>query len=368
MATITYYPLGNADCTLIKTDLGKTLVFDFADMRSPDDDEDKRISLAANLKADIGWPHQKHVEVLAVTHGDEDHIKKISETFWLDHAVKYQGEDRVKFTEMWVPAALIVEEGAEDETRIIRTEARHRFLNRKGIRVFSRPEHLKDWLESKGKKPEDYRDLITDAGSIVPGFTLAGEGIEFFSHSPFAKRTEDGMLDRNDDCLVMQAVIRSGGNDTRILLTADSTSDAWNDIVTITRAHGNDARLAWDVFKLPHHCSYLSMAADKGTNKTQPTPEVEWLLSQGSRQSIMVSTSWPIPAETTDQPPHVETYRRYQETAAQLNAELVVTMEHPSESSPQRVVIEIGGGGPKLKKQISTSAVSAVTTRAPRAG
>ena len=39
-----------------------------------------------------------------------------------------------------VPAALIVEEGSEDETKIIRAEARHRFLNKDGIRVFSRPE------------------------------------------------------------------------------------------------------------------------------------------------------------------------------------------------------------------------------------
>jgi len=269
---------------------------------------------------------------------------------------------------MWVPAALIVEEGAEDETRIIRAEARHRFLNKDGIRVFSRPEHLEDWLTKQCKKLDDYRDVITDAGTLVPGFALATDGIEFFVHSPFAQRTEDGILDRNDNCLVMQATIRSGGSDTKVLLTADSVSEEWCKIVDITRAHGNDTRLAWDIFKVPHHCSYLSMAAEKGKDKTVPTPEFEWLLSQGSERSVMISTSWPIPSTTEDQPPHVETYRRYNETAGRLDADLVVTMEHPTKKNPKRTIIQIGANGPKLKKEIVTSSVSAVTTRSPRMG
>jgi hypothetical protein len=166
----------------------------------------------------------------------------------------------------------------------------------------------------------------------------------------------------------MQATIRSGGHDTKVLLTADSVADEWCKMVDITRAHGNDARMAWDVLKIPHHTSYLSMAEEKGDYKTTPTPEFEWLLSQGSKRSIIVSTSWPIPSETTDQPPHVETYRRYKETADLLDAELVVAMEHPSENNPKRTIIEIGANGPTLKREIVTSSVSAVTTRSPRVG
>ena len=110
------------------------------------------------------------------------------------------------------------------------------------------------------------------------------------------------------------------------------------------------------------------MAEEKGDFKTQPTPEFEWILSQGAKRGIMVSTSWPIPTETTDQPPHLETYRRYKETAEALDATLIVTMEHPTQSNPKRVIIDIGVNGPTLKKEIVTSAVSTVTTRSPRVG
>jgi len=368
MGKVTFYPIGNADSYLLQLNSGKTFFFDYADMPDPADKGDKRMPLAINLKEDIGWPKRNYVDVGAFTHGDIDHLKGAPEIFWLEHAAKYQGDDRIKITEMWVPAALIVEEGCEDDTRIIRAEARHRFLNKKGIRVFSRPEHLKDWLQKQGKRLSDYMDLIVDARKTVPGFTLENQGIEFFVHSPFAKATDEGLLDRNDDCLVMQATIRVNGIDTRFLITADSTWDRWVDIVDITRAHKNDQRLAWDILKIPHHCSYLSMAEEKGDHKTKPTPQFDWLLKQGAKRSVMVSSSWPIPSTTEDQPPHVETYRRYKETAQELDADLVVTMEHPNRDNPKRTVIAIDANGPTLKRDFTPAAIAITSARSPRVG
>ena len=368
MAKVTFYPLGNADTCLVRLDNDKLFVFDYADKRNPEDPTDKRIDLKQSFREDIGFPNRKYVDVLAFTHGDDDHVRGASDMFWLNHAAKYQGDDRVKANELWVPAAMIVEEGSEDDTRILREEAKHRFLNRTGIRVFSRPAHLRDWLEKRGKRLEDYMHLITDAGQLVPNFDLANDGIEFFVHSPFAERDNSQLLDRNENCLVMQAVIRSGGRDTRFLITADSIWEAWEKIIDITRAHGNDVRLAWDIFKLPHHCSYLSMAAEKGDYKTTPTYEFEWLLSQGAVRAIMISSSREIPGETNDQPPHVETYRRYKETADALDADLMVTMENPSKRQPKRTIITLDGNGPTLAKEAFGAGIAVTSTRSPRVG
>ncbi len=368
MTKMTLYPIGNADTCLLQMDNGFACFLDYADMHDPQQKGDKRMPLAKAFKEDLGWPKRDFVDVGAFTHGDIDHIKGAPELFWLEHAAKYQGPGRIKINEMWVPAALIVEEGCEDDTRVIRAEARHRFLNKKGIRVFSRPEHLKDWLEKQGKRLSDYLGLIVDAGKTVPGFTLEGQGIEFFVHSPFAKPTDAGLLDRNDDCLVLQIVMRVNGVDTRFLATADCTWDSWTDIVDITRARGNALRLAWDILKIPHHCSYLSMADEKGDYKTEPVAQVEWLLNQGAKRSVMVSPSWPISDTTEDQPPHVETYRRYKETAQSLDADLVVTMEHPSKGNPKRTVITIDASGPTLKHDFTPAAIAITSTQSPRVG
>jgi hypothetical protein len=110
------------------------------------------------------------------------------------------------------------------------------------------------------------------------------------------------------------------------------------------------------------------MAEEKGSKKTTPTPEFEWLLNSGSLRGVMVSTSNPIPDETTTQPPHVETYHRYAETADSLDAELVVTMEHPSRKNPQKLIIEIGNYGPVLKKPSASASSFSASRRSPRMG
>lgn len=372
MHDIIFYPIGNGDTLLIRLANGQRIGFDFADLYDPNDRNDKRMPLAKNFKDDLGWPTKKEIDVLAITHGDRDHVKGIADTFWLKHAKEYQGDDRIKIKELWVPAALIVEENSEDDTKIIRAEARHRFLNKDGIRVFSRPEHLRDWLAKKGKRLEDYLGVITNAGGTAPGWTRENQGIEFFVHSPFAEHTKDGLLDRNTCCLVMQAVLRVENVDTRVLLTGDISADneyeELNRIVAITKFHKNEERLAWDVYKIPHHCSYKALGPEKGDYKTEPTENVAWLLEQGTQKAVMVSSSWEIPTKTDKQPPHVEAYRTYDDTADALDADLVVTMEHPSKAAPARMVIEIGANKAKLKKTAATAAVTVTSTTAPRVG
>jgi len=369
MAKITFYPLGNADSYLIQTDKNNFFLFDFAEMKDPQEKDDNRIPLGKSLKEDIGWPKRNYIDVLAISHGDNDHVKGISNTFFLEHAQKYQGDNRIVIKELWVPAALIVEEGSEDDTRIIRQEARYRFLTKRdGIKVFARPGHLKDWLESKDEKFDDYCHLISDAGEIVPEWTIIKNNIEFFVHAPFAEKTDDGILDRNTNCIVMQVSINSDRNITKLLATGDSVCEQWEKIVQITKYHKNDSKLEWDILKIPHHCSYKAMSEEKGSYMTEPSEEFQWLLDQGANRGIIISTSKEIPDSSSKQPPHVETYRRYEETANQLDADLVVTMEYPNKLNPQRLIITIDGNGPTLKKTISSPSIIATSQRAPRVG
>ncbi len=373
MSTVTFYPLGNADSLLIKADSGKLLLFDYGNVGDPTNMDDRRIDLKKAVREDIGWPSKKEVDVVAFTHGDNDHVQGASEMFWLQHAGRYQDDQRLKIRDLWVPAAMIVEEGVEGDNRVLRQEARYRLLKGSGVRVFSRPEMLKGWLAEHGLTLQSREHLITDAGRLVPGWNLQTEGMEFFVHSPFAHRHNEGITDRNQNCLVMQGVFLHAGRLSRMLITADSEVDDWNLIVDITRAHAridpsrND-RLKWDILKCPHHCSYGAMSKEKGITVTQPTDQFRWLLEQGSKKSVIVSSSWPIPKTDETQPPHFQTYNRYKQTADDLDADLRVTMEHPTTQSPGRIVINIDGNGVMLKKESVAAAVSIISQRSPRMG
>ncbi|MBC8527018.1 MAG: hypothetical protein H8D22_09235 [Candidatus Cloacimonetes bacterium] len=94
----------------------------------------------------------KKVDVVVFTHSDEDHVKGFSEFFYLEYAAKYQSVERTKISELWVPAAIILETGLDnDDARILREEARHRFSRGKDIKVFSNPDKLGKLVNNNNK-------------------------------------------------------------------------------------------------------------------------------------------------------------------------------------------------------------------------
>lgn len=373
-ATITFHPLGNADCTRIDLADGKKVLIDYADMRNPDDPNDKRIDLPEELWSDLRQAKSDFYDVVCFTHLDEDHCCGASDFFWHDHAAKYQGDGRAKMKELWVPAAAILEEGCDDCARVIRQEARHRLKKGYGVRVFSRPAKLKDWLESNGLSLESRADLITDAGQLVPGFSIFGpERAEFFIHSPFGWRQDDNqIIDRNQDSVVFQVAFLEGGRQTRALFMSDINYDSFDQIVRTTKRHGREDRLLWDVFKVPHHCSYTAIGPDKGDDETMPTEHVKWLCEvQGQERHIMMSTSKPMPVkgsmEDKDvQPPHRQAGAYYRRVADAADGQFKVTMDLPSASRPKPTRVEITDRGARLLSA-TVGAASIISTPA-RAG
>lgn len=372
MPKLTFYPLGNADCCLIDLANGEKVIFDYANTKA-DEAGDKRIDLEDAIRADLAQARRDYVDVFCITHLDKDHICGSSELFWLEHAQAYQGGDRIKVRELWVPAAVILEDGLVDEGRVWRQEARHRLKQGKGIRVFSRPEVLRTWIEGQGLNFDALRHLFVDAGQLVPRFTLQAHGVEFFVHSPFASRLDSGeLLDRNTDGIFVQATFKVDGVTTRVMMGADADYEVLSAIVDITNYHGRQERLEWDVFKLPHHCSYLSLGPDKSGSETTPVSQVEELYeTHGQRGGIIVSTSMPIPLTGDDvQPPHRQAANYYKRITGStgLGGWFKVTMEHPRESAPKPLVIEIDGTKARIVSAVAAGAAGITGRDAPRAG
>lgn len=232
----------------------------------------------------------------------------------------------------------------------------------------SRPEELDDFLTERDIEPKKRRNLITDAGTLCPEFNLEHDGVEFFVHSPFGKRDGENVVRvRNNDALFMQATFEVDGQQTKLILSADVTHEVIDDIVDVTRYHDREHRLEWDINNVPHHCSYKSLSDEKGEDKTEPSASSKWLYEEaGQRGGLLVSTSKVIPSDDEDkQPPHRQAAAYYKGVAKHLGGEWVVSMEHPSKSKPEPLVIEIKSTGYKIKKEPSKIVIA---TPAPRAG
>ena len=319
-----------------------------------------------------------YFDVVAFTHNDRDHIKKSTEFFELWHASKYQGQGRIKIHELWVPAAMILETAENDEQSdefvIWRQEARHRLIQGQGIQVFSKPDKLKQWLEENGITLESRQHLITNAGNIATGFTLQSDKVEFFCHSPFSKNVDgsDEIL-RNEASLIFQVRFEFSGVQTNYWAIGDTTYDVLEDIVNITQYHKRNDRLYWDLFNIPHHCSWKALGANKGNKETIPTDKVKELLMNGQPGAYLVSSSNPIPTDKPayeqEQPPHIQAKNTYCKYLAQVNGrDLFVTMEEPDTTKPQPLVFEISSLGCRRHKESNSGVATILASPVPRAG
>lgn len=364
---VTFFPIGNADSSLIELKNGKIIQIDFANMNDKSDPNDKRIDLAVTLNEIVT---KEYFDVVCFTHIDNDHIKGSSEYFHLLHAQKYQTEGRKKINEMWIPASAILEEECEDESRIIQAEARYRFKEGKQIKVFSKPDKLKDWCKNNGVDFESRKHLIVDAGTLIPTFKLNDDGIEFFAQSPFISHYEGDVIDRNTAAITLHVTFNNFKN-TKLIFGSDINWEVWRDIIRVTRLKNHEERLEWDIFHISHHCSYLALSSEKGNTKTEPISEIKWLFEdKGKEGGNIVSPSKPIPLGYDDtQPPHRQAANYYRDMAAKLNGELKVTMEFPDQNNPEPLVFEIDDvSGFILKKSVLTTSTYIGSNQPPRAG
>jgi hypothetical protein len=268
MHRVIFYPVGNGDTSQIILKNGTRFLFDYHHQKKSEEYGSNIFNLKKHLTDELQTAKRDYYDVVALTHGDNDHICNSTEFFELRYAKKYQGNGRIKIRELWVPAAMILEtasnDSQSDEVIIWRDEARFRLREGEGIRIFSRPDKLKGWLKENGLTLESRRHLITDAGQLVPDYTLDNDGIEFFCHSPFIKHVDEGDVLRNEASLIFQVRFNAAGTHFNYFAVGDSTHEVLTDIVEITNFHGNQDRLDWDLYNIPHHCSYLALGPDKG--------------------------------------------------------------------------------------------------------
>ncbi|KAB2929413.1 MAG: hypothetical protein F9K24_19750 [Leptonema illini] len=374
---IVFYPVGNGDTSQIILANGRRILLDYRHQNEGESNDSPLIDLKGTLKKELKDSGRDYFDVVAFTHGDDDHISQSTEFFELEHAKKYQGGERIKIKELWVPAAMILDSATSEEMSaefvVWRTEARYRLKEGRGIQVFSKPDKLKGWLEENGLTVADRQHLITDAGQLAKGFSLEKDQVEFFCHSPFIKHVDENEEFRNEASLIFQVRFVVNSTITNYFAIGDTSYGILEDIVNITEAKNHGDRLDWDILNIPHHCSYKALAEEKGDKETKPTKAIEKFLHHGQKGAYMISSSDPISdnAEAYKQkmPPHIQAKKAYLRYLKEVGGrELFVTMETPSVKKPVPIKFEITGSGHRLLEETYSGVSFLTSTTPPRAG
>ncbi len=358
LARLNFYPIGNADTTLIELNDGRDILVDFC----YENRDDGRIDLAGTLQTHLKKRNRDWFDVVAFTHADNDHVSGAESFFYLDYAKQYQGDGRVHIHELWVPACFILDEGPGKSAWAIRQEAKYRLRQGHGILVFGEPETLLAWMRKQGLDANQRKHLIVHAGTCIPGFTQYSGGVEIFLHAPFSARMDEDNSDRNGNSIVLHLTFFEGNHSMYCMMGADAEAATWIDIVTLTRMHGNHQRLIWDLFHISHHCSYTGLTImDKGETETVPEDAIDDLFNQAQRYAILISPSEKIQPFNTTQPPHFQAAAYYKRVADRVNGQFIVTMDWPrGTAKPTPVVVVTTVAGFQVQKDASKLAGSPV--------
>src|SRR5438132_13813570 len=119
MHKLTFFPVVNADTTLISVENGQDFLFDFANVTDPDNPADKRAKVDAELRNYMKSRGKDTFEIVGFTHRDSDHTKGSEEFFHFDRFRSLQRNGRFQIKELWVPAGRNVEKDSDDDARLV---------------------------------------------------------------------------------------------------------------------------------------------------------------------------------------------------------------------------------------------------------
>ena len=115
MTKITFYPLGNADTTLVQLQDERAILIDYCH-------KEEGFDLKEALKTYLKDSEKNDFDIVAFTHADKDHVSGMEDFFWLEYAKQYQSKERPKVKELWVPAVMVTEPGLSGSAAVIQKE------------------------------------------------------------------------------------------------------------------------------------------------------------------------------------------------------------------------------------------------------
>lgn len=362
--SISFYPEGNAECVLLELGNGKRMLMDYANMHGNDS---RYIDLVDSFE-DI-----ESFDVVMFTHPHDDHVKGASDFFYLEHAKKYQDGKRAKIKELWISAAFLLDVNPCEDARVIRQEARYRLENcrGKGIKIFAAPNSLKKWLADNELSTDEKNYPIIHAGTLLENIDHnLGDEVSIFVHAPFSEDLDD-VSDRNEPSIVLQISVKNYEQITNILITGDTSHHVLDKIVERSEIRNHTEYLKWDLYDIPHHCSYTGLSDRQGDEITEPSDNIKRLLGEyGQENAFLVAScrAFSDVSEDDTQPPHIEAkraYKKYSKNADKTDKKLFITSEYKGITNPKplRFKIDITG-----IREDTKNSFTIINSPAPRAG
>ena len=373
---IKYYPVGNADCTLIKLDNGKTIIVDCQILTNLTDGHGKQVmfdvkaDLLKELKKDgFGRPF---VDLFISTHPHDDHCKGFAGNFYHGDVANYdkdKNKDEIIIEELWItPRGLNNNLSAPAED--IRKEAKRRRKLYDDDANFngSKGNYLRIIGYDKDKEFDSrYCYVPGKLVTTVHGASLSW--LDIFIHAPFKEDVETSKKydDKNATSVVVQFGFKIAGYTDykcRVLMGGDAEHEIWQHILD---NNTDEEKLKWNIFLAPHHCSWSFF--NESDNKKEIKPSAEAILDKQIGNSTHIIASSNEIKNDDNNPPCYEAKQQYIKKLKSSTSRFLNTATHSKVGSiPQPIVFKIDEYGKTLKENTTVAGSTSISNPAPRAG
>lgn len=373
---IKYYPVGNADCTLIKLDNGKTIIVDCQILADLTDGHGKQVMF--DVKADLLKELHKdaagrpYVDLFISTHPHDDHCKGFAGNFYHGDVVYYdknKNKDEIIIEELWItPRGLNNDLSAPAED--IRKEAKRRRKLYDDDENFngSKGNYLRIIGYDKDKE-FDSRYCYVPGKLVTTVHEASLSWLEMFIHAPFKEDVETSKKydDKNVTSIVVQFSFKIDGYTgykSRVLMGGDAEHEIWQHILD---NNTDEEKLKWNIFLAPHHCSWSFF--NDSDNKEEIKPSAEAILDKQIGNSAHIIASSNEIKDDNNNPPCYEAKLQYIKKLKSGSSHFLNTDTHSKVGSiPQPIVFKITANGKTLREISTVAGASSISNPAPRAG
>lgn len=374
---IKYYPVGNADCALVKLSNGRTIIIDcyFREVEKDKDGNptifDVKEDLLSELNKKNGRPY---VDLYINTHPHDDHMTGFSDHFYCGKPDDYddkKDKDKIIVGELWVTPPTFTNKIA-DTVACLRKEAkRRRALYDNDAEYQGEFGNFLRIIGYDQDKEFDKRYGYIPGKIVkeVDGHRL--QWLEIFLHAPFKEEVSESKdkEDQNLTSIVMQFAFKVEEKDDvvcKAIFAGDAEYPVWEHILENNKDENN---LKWNILLAPHHCSWTFFSTNDSDKENimdaAKTILEDYQIGEGAH---IIASSYEIKDDGKN-PPCYQAMKQYKKYLKKKeNFRCVATENVNKKGVAQPLVYTIGQHGKTLKTMSVGATEKAISNPAPRAG
>ena len=325
-ASITFFPVGNGDMTLVKLDNDQTILIDMHVRTAADDEDDDTPDVMSQLRDRLERdPYGRlYVDAFLLSHPDRDHICGLESDFHLGPPSNWdEDDDKILIREMW-SSPLVFRRASKDEVEVDDAkawwaEARRRVkLFREIGLATGEGDRILIMGEDRDGKTDDITGIVVPTGAAFNAANrISGGAFEAQLLGPLPPsddEEEEEVLSKNGSSVILRFSLAGGGyaDKCRLLTGGDAGVAIWE---RIWNEYGdtNPDWLTYDVLLAPHHCSWRSLSYDSYSDygeDAEVCTEARNALAQTRKGAIVVASSNHVDPDDCD-PPSDRAKREY---------------------------------------------------------